>query len=79
MCPALTPAAFGAASWAAAGIEKARAKRRTDAIVDFIADTVPGIARKKEGYDRQAHTKRLGTSRESYGPRERPVMLLGRR
>src|SRR6185295_14424917 len=43
MCPRLIPAAFGAASCPAAGMAKAAARRKTDAIEVFIADTVLGI------------------------------------
>src|SRR5215471_2989499 len=52
MCPRLTPAAFGVASCPAAGIAKAATRRKTDAIVGFITDTVLGMVSKKEGRQR---------------------------
>jgi hypothetical protein len=39
---------LGAASCAAAGTAKAAAKRKTNAIMDVIADTLLGIMSKKE-------------------------------
>jgi hypothetical protein len=48
MCPALTPAAFGAASCPAADIAKAAARRKTDAILEFIAGTLLGITSQRK-------------------------------
>src|SRR5262252_5348356 len=49
MCPALTPAAFGAASCPAAVVAKAANKKKTDMILAFMADTVLAMMSKRKG------------------------------
>src|SRR5436190_13970979 len=51
MCPMLIPKAFGGESCAVAGDVNASARRRTDANVVFIADTLLGIISERKFSD----------------------------